>query len=128
MLNETDMTWFAVPVYILFEAGIFAGIICSCLPIIATLFRRSSPHKLRFAFPRYNPHSWFCSRGSRSSGKAFVSDKSNSADQLQPASLYYKNKTEVELEKGKGLRLPDNVIRVTKGLDIDRFGRSDLRS
>ena len=117
LLTETDAPWFSISVYLFSQAEICAGIICSCMPILAALFRTTTSRKFHFPSLRYFP-SWFASRGSRSSRRPFASDKSVSADRLRPdGSLDHGNRSYVELENGTRF-MPNNAVMVTKGVEV----------
>lgn len=117
LLTITDTTWFGPSVYLFSQAEMSAGIICSCMPILAALFRTTTPRK--FHFSSLFPSSWFQSRGSHGSRRPFALGKSASADRLhRDKSTDQDSKNNMELEHGTGFVQPKNAIMVTRGVEI----------
>ena len=96
-------------------AEMSAGIICSSMPILASLFRGHAPLKFHVPSLRY-----FSSHfTSRTSQLPFISDKTQSSDNLHPSkrdsSLGQEVGDYMELESGTGFAKSNNAMPMERG-------------
>lgn len=116
LLHTTDSTWFGTRIWVLSTSEVSAGIICSCTPVLAALFRTAEPRKSRLPSFHYFRSSWFTFHGSRSS-RLFMADKSALEDNARLDRSPGSRNDYIELQDGACSVDSQNSVKVPRSVE-----------